>query len=94
MAASKILRLRSLRVSFRKFSGFYYVDNCFSYTCFKFPESLNSYFSEFVVSNETLRISQQTKTCSKLTTKNTRIASVDVISFLRIFEVCDGIHFY
>ena len=36
-----LLRVRSLIVSFRKVSTFYCVDDCFTYTSFKFLESLN-----------------------------------------------------
>ena len=61
-----LLKIKSLQVSFRKVSGFYYVDNCFRYICFKFPESLNRVIFQNLLF---LRISQQTKTCSKSTTK-------------------------
>ena len=64
-----LLRVRSLRVSFRKVSGFYCVDNCFIYISCKFP--VNLFF---------LRMSQQTKTCSKNDKKRQqRTASFNVI---------------
>ena len=40
-----LLRIRSLRVSFRKVSGFYCVDDCFTYISFNFPDSLDRVIS-------------------------------------------------